>query len=354
MKRNRLQRTSYFVLMFFIILATQFVHAADRVTRKGDTRIMLGKVQNVTRKSITIKSKLGKSKVIPSSDIGKIVWEGEPTSMKQARIYEKNGSLDKVLEGYKKAALNNKSSNPLLKADIQFFIARTIARQAMGDTTKQNSAIIKLEAFRKSNSNSFRFYESLTLLGKLYLSNKQYDKARPVFAQIAKSSLPVHQMQAMSAEAKILLAKGKITDALTIYNRILKMPTQGHLQKKQHFTALLGKANCLQKSKKYTEAVKVFEEVILKAEEDNLALKAEAWLREGDTLRLSGRTKEAVLSYLHVDLLCPSQHAMRAEALYQLSQLFETLGDATNASRSSGKLMGDYPQSVWAKKMSRK
>lgn len=353
MKRNKLQRTSYFfVLICFSILATPSIHAADKVTRKGDTRTLLGKVQNVTRKSITVKSKLGQPKIIPSSDVEKIIWDGEPVSIKQARIYESNGAFDKAIEKYKNAASSNKSSNPLLKTDIQFFIARIIAKQAMGDVTKQKSAIVKLEAFRKSNPTSFRFYESLTLLGELYLSNKQYDKARPVFLQIGNSPLPVHQMQAKSAEAKILLAEGKTTGALAIYNTILRMPAQKPLQKKQHFAALLGKANCLQKSKKYTEAIKVFEEVIAKAAEDDLALKAEAWLREGDTLRLSGRTKEAVLSYLHVDLLCPLQHAMRAEALYQLSQLFETLGDSTNALRSSGKLTGDYPQSVWAKKLS--
>ncbi len=341
------------IVLTVILTTVSFAHAADDVRLKSTGKSVRGTISNVTRQSITVKIKVGnKSTVVPSSDIESVSWDGEPAGIKQTRSHEKSGLLDKALEGYKKAASSNKSSNLLVRADIQFLIARVLAKQAILNPKKQKEAISKLESFRKQYSTSFRYYESLSLLGDLYLSNKQYDKARPIFALIGQSTLPVHKMQAKSAEAKILLAEGKTDAALAIYNEILKMPGKEPLAKRQHFAAYLGKANCLQKTKKYAEAAKVFEDVAVKADEKDMVIKAEAWLRGGDALRLSGRNKEAVLAYLHVDLLCPKQPSMRAEALYQLSQLFNALGDSNNSARSSGKLTNDYPDSTWAKKLS--
>jgi hypothetical protein len=95
----------------------------------------------------------------------------------------------------------------------------------------------------------------------------------------------------------------------------------------------------------------LLEEVIAKAPADDVKVNAEAFLRQGDCLREQGADKDALLAYLHVDVLFSSEKAMHAEALYRLATLWDKVGSKVRADEAREKLKSDYENSEWARQL---
>ena len=118
---------------------------------------------------------------------------------------------------------------------------------------------------------------------------------------------------------------------------------------------MLGQATCLQSGQQYAEAANILGNVIRESATDDTRLQAEAYVRQGDCYAALGdRDKDAVMAYLHVDVI-PSlavEKDLHAEALYQLSQLWPELRHPDRADLAAGKLQSLYPNSPWTKKLS--
>jgi len=98
------------------------------------------------------------------------------------------------------------------------------------------------------------------------------------------------------------------------------------------------------------EAIKSVEAIIAKADPENVELHARAYNILGNAYRRAGKKKEALLAFLHVDLLYskfPDQHA---EALANLATLWAEVDKADRAAQARGVLKEKYPDSVWAAK----
>ena len=117
----------------------------------------------------------------------------------------------------------------------------------------------------------------------------------------------------------------------------------------QRLTAKLGKARCLAATKKTDEAIQIARQIVAKADADNEDLLAEAYNTLGSALRSAGRPKEAMLAYVHVDVLYHGAAEMHAEALANLVELFGELHKPDHAARCLQKLKQRYPNSPWCK-----
>jgi TolA-binding protein len=112
---------------------------------------------------------------------------------------------------------------------------------------------------------------------------------------------------------------------------------------------MLGKAKCQQKQNQIDDAVATLTEVISKASESESQILAEAWVLKGDCLRAKNQPKDALWSYLHVDVLYASEPAAHAEALFRLAALWAPAGHQDRADEALARLTTKYPNSSWAK-----
>jgi tetratricopeptide (TPR) repeat protein len=326
--------------------------AAETITRKRE-KTLSGEVSGMTKTEISVKVKTPKEDTIKvaGNDITSIAWSGEPPECNVARKDEEGGRYQKAIDGYQKALQSGKATNPLMKADLDFGIARATGKMALSDPAKIDDAIKKLEEFRSKQGDHYRFYDGVNLLGQLYAAKKDFIKANLAFDTLGKAPWKDYQMAAKVAAGRVALAENKLDDAVAAYDAVVAMQAEGPVEESQRQEAVLGKARILIIQKKFEDALKLLEEVIAKAPADDVKVNAEAFLRQGDCLREQGADKDALLAYLHVDVLFSSEKAMHAEALYRLSVLWDKVGSKVRADEARDRLKSDYENSEWAKQL---
>src|SRR5262245_54733112 len=115
-------------------LAGGKLFAGETINRKRE-KALSGEVAGVSKTEVTIKAKTPKEETIkvPASDISSIEWTGQPAETKMALSDENGGRFQRAIDEYQKALASNKASNPLLKVDLEFGIARSTAKAAMAD-----------------------------------------------------------------------------------------------------------------------------------------------------------------------------------------------------------------------------
>jgi tetratricopeptide (TPR) repeat protein len=188
-------------------------------------------------------------------------------------------------------------------------------------------------------------------LGQLYESKKDFIKAKVTFEQLAKAPWKDMQMASRIASGRLLLSEKKLDEAAAEYEAVIAIQPDGPLEESVRQEAVLGKSRIMIAQKKFDEALKLLEEVIAKTPADDVKVNAEAFLRQGDCLREQGNDKDALLAYLHVDVLFRSEKAIHAEALYRLSQLWDKVGQKARGEEAREFLRSEYESSEWAKQL---
>jgi tetratricopeptide (TPR) repeat protein len=345
-------RTISRLLLFLpaVALSSGSAFALDEVIRRSGGPSVRGTIKASSKTEVTVEAS-GRSTAIPVSDVAAVRWDGEPPQLNLTRTREANGDLDFALDSYKEILGQVASDKRDLRADLQFLTARTLARQAIADPSKKAAAERALNDFLAAHGEFFRYYEALQWLGRVHAAAGDADAATSAYARVAEAPLPELKMAARNAVARIKLGQEDFTGALADFDAILAEQASGPAADSQRFAAKLGRAVVLQRQGSHEEALVTLDEVIAKASPDDEAVQAEAFLRKGDSLVARGQEKDALLAYLHVDILFSGQAGPHAEALFQLSKLWTNAGKAERAAEARRKLTAQYPASEWAKKL---
>jgi tetratricopeptide (TPR) repeat protein len=155
-------------------------------------------------------------------------------------------------------------------------------------------------------------------------------------------------MRAQVGIGRALLAQGKAAEASKAFDEAISGEGTGDLAEAQRMAAKVGKARCLAASNKLDEAIKTVENIITNADAENVDLHALAYNALGSALRQARKPQEALMAFLHVDLLYSSNAEAHAEALANLEQLFTELHKPEHARRIRQTLDERYKNSHWA------
>lgn len=336
------------LLVLSVGLATR-LSAEDQVERRGGA-IVPGDITEINRTEIVLKGRSNQREYrIPANEIERIHWQGERPQLSQIRIEERNGRYDKAIAGYEAALKDSTSTN--LTTDLEFLIARATASQALADEENYDEAIKRLEKFRTAHSDNFRYFEALKLLARLYMAKPDVDKANATMKLLLEAPWTDFKMEADILQAEVALANGKTDAALGPIENVLRVKPSSPAELSRRYAALLLKATCLQKDGKFPQAIEVLTGILDEAGEDDAKTLAETCVRLGDCYQAAGRTKEAILAYLRVDILFPKEKSQHAEALYYLSRLFAQDGKPDKSADAQARLQQSYPHSPWIAKL---
>jgi tetratricopeptide (TPR) repeat protein len=244
---------------------------------------------------------------------------------------------------------------PDLKSDYQYLTLMCEARLALAGSAVPGGGSDPLKdtgrnliAFLKANPNTYHSYEANELVGDLLVATGNYAGAEPYYLALKQAKWADYRMRAAVAMGRALLAQNKAAEAAKAFDDVINGEGAGDLAELQRLTAKLGKARATAATGQGEQAVKTIQEIISKIDPDNNDLHAQAYNALGYALRKSNKPKEALLAFLHVDLLYSNSPDAHAEALANMTMLFKELYKPDHARRARATLMQRYGASSWA------
>ncbi len=287
-------------------------------------------------------------KQIPANQIDMILYEGEPADLKKAKNQVLAGHYAEGLATLKK--IEKTPDREAVRQDIEFYKALCSAKLAMTGNMKIADAGRMMKTFADANTKSYHYFEASQVVGDLLVAAGFYAPAAEYYARLDAAPWPDYKMRAGVAVGRALLAQKKTEEALAAFDKVLATAAEGNAAQAQRMAASLGKAAALVALKKPDEAIKLAEGVLEKADPEDAPLMARAYDILGTAQRQAGRTKEALLAFLHVDVLYAAEPDAHAEALANLVDLWQQVHKTERANRAEKVLMERYPESPWAKK----
>ncbi len=324
--------------------------AADQLTRRSDRVTFRGEMTTMTISAVTIKLANGQTEEVPVSDIFGIKFDMEPPTLTQAQSNERSGSLDAALEKYKQVQTEYGGDDKRLIIDVKFLVARTLVKSALANPAAVADAKKAISGFRAENKTNFRYLEATLLEAQLTsLDPAGKAAAESLLKEVQSASVKGFQLQAGVQLGRLLLAGNDSSGALEAFEQVISSSSSDPAATSALFDGMLGKAQCQQKQGQVEEAIATLNEVISKASETETQTLAEAWVLKGDCQRSKNLPKDALWSYLHVDVLYASEPAAHSEALFRLAALWAPAGHQDRADEAMARLTSRYPNSSWAK-----
>ncbi|MCA1685863.1 MAG: tetratricopeptide repeat protein [Planctomycetia bacterium] len=302
--------------------------------------IVRGTIQSESATDVVVKLGATTTK-IPTDQIVSITYAGQPPSMALAETSESQGQTLKAIDLYKRAAADA-SGKPLIEQAAQFKAADLSADLALADPSRVNDAISLLTGFARTYPTSRHLASVNESLARLQLQKGDFAGVEATLGSLSK--LPGGADRAAVFRARVLARKGEHAAAVTELDRLIKAAPEGSARQRD---ARLARAESLAGQKKYQEAEAEVRAVIKALPAEDAPGMAAAYNTLGDCLRHAGRPKDALLAYLHTDVLYARDKEQHPRALAQIIPLWRELKRDDRADETLARLKQDYPQSPW-------
>jgi len=305
---------------------------------------VMGDVVEMTPAEVTVEQAGARTKVAVN-EIRTIRFSDEPARLNTARMAIEGSRYEEAVTGLESINVAE-VRRAEIKQDVLFYTAMAKAYVALRGS--DNEAVTKAREamfeFAKDNRSNYHYFKACELFGDLDAALGNYESARKFYDQLTQAPWADYKMRAGVALGKALLAEGKADEALKSFESVLATQAEGGSADEQRLAATLGKARCLAETGQSDEAVKLVDDVIAKTNPEDVHLNAPAYNALGIAHRKAGRIQDALLAFLHVDILyqSPKEHI---EALENLIQLWEQVGQPDRAEKARETLQERYHRS---------
>lgn len=318
------------------------VRAADEVQTSRTT--YRGTITQRTPFSISIRQSPTNVVEVALNDVLSIRFDGEPAKLRPTRQAARQGRYDDALREFISFDDDASISRAELKEDIAFYKAFCQARLALGGRGDLSTAGRQMHDFVKQFPESHHTLEAHELLGELLAAVGKTDLALEALARLEQAPWAEYKMRAAIAKGRLLRGQAKPAEALAEFERAIALAGSGEGAKSSMQTqvATLGKAACLADQNQFDAAIALVESIVAAANPEDTLLHAQAYNTLGYCQKKAGRAKEALLAYLHVDVLYfnfPQEHA---EALRNLAELWNAAGQTERALEAQETLKQRY------------
>jgi tetratricopeptide (TPR) repeat protein len=334
------------------LLFSTIVSAEDQLYRKGMASEK-GIVSDMSKTEVTLSSG-GAKRAFPANEIQRINFDGEPGDLSQARTtILTTANYKAALEDLKKVDLKKVDTRAdMIKQEVDFYRALCLAHLSLTEGGEKKAAEDALTKFCKDHKESYHFYPAAELAGDVAAAAGRYDDAAKYYNAVAGAPWDDTRIRANVSLARMLSAQGKYPEALEKYDAVAKdvdTPETGPYKQQ----AIVGRAVCLAETSKPDEAIALINDpkgVIATNDPKDTKLMSRAYNALGTAYSRAGKKKEAILAFLHTDLLYFQDPDAHAEALYNLAGLFQDTNKADRSIEARNTLKARYAGSVWETK----
>jgi TolA-binding protein len=314
-----------------------WVRAQDRVERrdkKGGSVTVAGKILEETPGGVKMKlAGVGGEQTIPSSDIRRVTYGDMPSQaaieLGKMQAAEDARDFPTLLKGYEtvQALPQVKAAPAPVRRYLDFRVASLRGLAAEGD--EQLKAAAKgLADFVAAHADGWEYPHAARQLGRLQADTGDYAGATKTFEALEKAAnLPAEfKAEATAALIDIAFQSGNYDAGQTRVEAVAKDPNAPPALKSRVDLYLLG----IQGAKgDLTATVKKIEEAIGKATDP--ALKALGYNVLGDVYSAKKQMRDAMWSYLWVDVVYNQDRGELLKAMTRLARIFEETNDKEKA-----------------------
>jgi len=284
------------------------------------------------------------------NDISRITFADDPNQLQQVRGMVRRKQYEAAKAELDKLNISEQN-NKWVQADIQFYNALLVSRLSITGKADKQEAGRLLAAFIADRKTSFHYYEALELFGDLAASVGGFDKAAESYREVGTAPWPEYKNRAAVLEAGALVGSGEHAAALAKYEQVSALKPTTEQMRTLHAQALAGKARCLGATGRFQEGLQLIEQIIKNNDpKTQQKVMAQAYNAQGVCYLANSQPKDALIAFLHTSELFYQDPDTHAEALYQLSKLWELVKKSGEANRARGLLRERYGDSVWAQK----
>ncbi len=310
-----------------------------------------GNIRALSRTQVTIVDNAGVEKTFMINELRRdISFADDPLELRQARDHIANGRFKDA----KTELANIKVADvraEYVKEDIAFYNALVEARMALsGEGGDKAKAVVDLTAFinNENYARGYHYFTAVETLADVAAAMSRFDKSEEYYQQLFNEiPWPEDKARALVRLAESQLSQKKYKEALDNFAKVenASLNTPAALKQKQF--AKVGRAMCMAADKP-DEAIALVEGIIRDEDPRDMALFGRAYNALGACYRQQNKNKDALLAYLHVDILFYSDREAHAEALYWLTQLWSEVNKSDRALRAKALLRSHYAGSRWA------
>ncbi len=322
-------------------------HAQDRVYPKRDT-VASGKIVELTKDSVKITVR-SKDQIFDMSDVRKISFDGEPSTLDRVRESVLQGQYEQALDEVKKIPADS-VKNALVKQDVLFYRFYCEGKQGLAGSGDKGAASKGLLAVVQENRNTHHFYEISELLGEIEMASGRPEQAARFFTFLTSAKSAYTKALGEYRLGEVQLAQGKHQEAKALFEKLAgtssSTPEMGRLKN----LAQVGLAVCDNLAGNSQAALTKLDELAQQFDSTDQGLFARINNARGACYSALGKTNQALLSYLQTDLMFFTDGESHAEALFRLSELWPKVGQPSRAAEAKARLTSQYASSTWANK----
>lgn len=271
----------------------------------------------------------GQKKTLSTAAVLGTQYDDEPVALAAVRAdlelgqYEdalaKLGSLD---------AADVRSARAEVAAEIDSLRALATGRLALAGSEKLATGGRAVLTFVQKSPTHWRHYEAVELLGEIFAKTGKPADAEERFAALEKAASPTVRARGKIARGTLALADAaRLADAEKLFaDALAELDGADADATAVRTLAQIGAARVLAGQKRFDEAEKTLDKAIAATPSDALATKAAIYVAQGEIRVAAGRPRDAIVSYLRVELLYPSVRERRVEALKALVPLWTQTG----------------------------
>lgn len=332
----RLEKNTTFigsvVLAFILIVGTSSAKGADtiRLLPQG-SKSLVGTISKISPQEVEIVRSINNVSIkVPANTISVTQYDQEPSQMAALRTAVLGSRFEEALEIAKKLESENFSKS-YVKEDYDFFVAYATTQIALYDLENRRqiqNAIVLNGTFLQKHSRSYHFFPVWELLGELYVASGNMERAFQAFTQLNKAPWIETKWKSNLSLGNICLIQSRVDEAKTYFQTVLdsiensdnSAKTDG--AERARTESQIGLAKCLLQSGKLEEGIAALEKLSIQTDSEDAKLQAAIYFSLGEAYEEMKNPHEAILAYLHIDILFPSAKTERIAAMKRLIVLW--------------------------------
>jgi len=332
-----------FIVFSIALGMTAFIshlHGQDKVEytdpKTQKSNILTGDIKEDSVAGVKVSLDKKREESVSAPNINRITYADLPVGLKLEYLsipgMEDRKEFDKALKGYKDV-LPKLPAGSKTKVQTEFRIAM-LAAQIADTPVKTSEAMALLEDYVKNHSTTWHFSTAARTLVRLQIAAEKYKDALETLDKLSRApGLPKELKPEIElATIDILIRDGKEAEALTKITGAMAGLPDGDLQKSRLRIYQIGANKTEKPDAKVTQLKQIIDTT------PDPSLRALAFNTLGDVYRGDKKLRDAMWSYLWVDVVYNQDRSEHLKALDRLARLFEAMNDPNKSQEYKEKM----------------